>query len=107
MDSTSRTAWQQAVSLTNHRTHTHLNQREYNKMQSQNTIQQRNYTHVCFSKVHCIIFDQLNLIGVLKTPSFGGGGVESTPPPIFICENNRKSNKIMHSVFFLLVVLKI
>ena len=43
----------------------------------------------------------LNLIfdGALKTPSFeGGGGVEFAPPPIFICENNRKSNKIMHCV---------
>ena len=35
-----------------------------------------------------------------------GGGVESIPA-IFICENNRKSNKIMHSVDFLMVVLKI
>ena len=26
-----------------------------------------------------------------------GGGTESVPP-IFICENNRKSNKIMHCV---------
>ena len=23
---------------------------------------------------------------------------ESAPPPIFICENNRKSNKIMHCI---------
>ena len=30
----------------------------------------------------------------------GGGHFE--PPPIFICENNRKSNKIMHCVEFLL-----
>ena len=28
----------------------------------------------------------------------GGGG--SKCPPIFICENNRKSNKIMHCVEF-------
>ena len=27
-----------------------------------------------------------------------GGGAQSAPPPIFICENNRKSNKIMHCV---------
>ena len=26
------------------------------------------------------------------------GGVGSKCPPIFICENNRKSNKIMHCV---------
>ena len=37
-----------------------------------------------------------------------GGGVESPPPPIFIGENNRKINKIMHCVdFFCVVVLKI
>ena len=33
--------------------------------------------------------------GVIKTPSFDGGGVDSI---IFICENNRKSNTIMHCV---------
>ena len=45
----------------------------------------------------------LSFDGVLKTPSFdGGGGVESTPPPIFICENNREGNKIMHCVDFFL-----
>ena len=48
----------------------------------------------------------LSFDGVLKTPSFDGrggrGGVESTPPPIFICENNRKSNKIMHCVYLFL-----
>ena len=27
-----------------------------------------------------------------------GGGAQSAPPPIFICENIRKSNKIMHCV---------
>ena len=27
-----------------------------------------------------------------------GGGAQSAPPPIFIFENNRKSNKIMHCV---------
>ena len=26
----------------------------------------------------------------------GEGGLNLPPPPIFICENNRKSNKIMH-----------
>ena len=26
----------------------------------------------------------------------GGGKTERARPPIFICENNRKSNKIMH-----------
>ena len=33
----------------------------------------------------------------------GGGGAQSAPP-IFICENNRNSNKIMHCVkkFFLI-----
>ena len=40
----------------------------------------------------------LSYYGVLKTPSFDG--VESTPPPIFIRENNRKNNKIMHCVDF-------
>ena len=36
-------------------------------------------------------------------------GGSKCPPPIFIFENNRKSNKIMHCVefFFLFVVLKI
>ena len=28
----------------------------------------------------------------------GGGGVESTPSPYFICENNRKRKKIKHCV---------
>ena len=28
----------------------------------------------------------------------GRGGAQSSLPPIFICENNRKSNKIMHCV---------
>ena len=27
-----------------------------------------------------------------------GDWAQSAPPPIFICENNRKSNKIMHCV---------
>ena len=27
-----------------------------------------------------------------------GGAAQSAPPPISICENNRKSNKIMHCV---------
>ena len=30
------------------------------------------------------------------------GGAHSAPPPIFICENNRKYNKIMHCVDFFL-----
>ena len=35
-----------------------------------------------------------------------GGWIDT--PPIFICENNRKSDKIMHCVdFFCVVVLKI
>ena len=29
--------------------------------------------------------------------NWGGGGLK-VPPPIFICENHRKSNKIMHCV---------
>ena len=36
----------------------------------------------------------LSFDGVLKTPSFDGGGGKS------ICENNRKSNKIMQCVDF-------
>ena len=28
-----------------------------------------------------------------------GGGLKVPPPPILICENNRKRNKIMHCVF--------
>ena len=28
----------------------------------------------------------------------GGGGGLKVPPPTFICENDRKSNKIMHCV---------
>ena len=37
-----------------------------------------------------------------------GGGAQSAPPPIFICENNRKINEIMHCVeiFFLIGSLK-
>ena len=27
-----------------------------------------------------------------------GGGGSTCPPPIFVCENNRKSDKIMHCV---------
>ena len=34
--------------------------------------------------------------------SFGGGGGLKVPPPIFICENHRKSNKIMHCIEFFL-----
>ena len=46
-------------------------------------------------------FDLFNVSfdGVLKNPSFDV--VESTsPPPIFNCENNRKSKKIIHCVDF-------
>ena len=35
----------------------------------------------------------LSFDGMLNTPSFDGGGLN-------ICENNRKSNKIMHRVDF-------
>ena len=47
-----------------------------------------------------IISFNLSFDGVLKNSVFlGGGGVNrSPPPPIFICENNRKNNKIMHCV---------
>ena len=40
----------------------------------------------------------LSYDGELKTPSYdwGGGGLKC--PPIFICESNRKSDKIMHCV---------
>ena len=31
-----------------------------------------------------------------------GGGAQSAPTPIFICENNIKSKKIMHCVDFFL-----
>ena len=32
----------------------------------------------------------------------GGVGSKCSTPPIFICENNRKSNEIMHCVDFFL-----
>ena len=40
----------------------------------------------------------LTFDGPFSDLSFNGGGAQSAPPPIFICENNRKSNKIMHCV---------
>ena len=45
----------------------------------------------------------------LITSFNGGGGGWIYPPPIFIYENNRKGNKIMHRVdfFFWVVVLKV
>ena len=33
--------------------------------------------------------------------SYDGGGGAQSALPIFICENNRKSNKIMHCAIFL------
>ena len=53
----------------------------------------------CLNKNIPSSFVNLSFDGVLKTPSFdwwGGGEVKSTPPPIYICENNSKRNKIMH-----------
>ena len=35
---------------------------------------------------------------LLTLVMMGEGEAQSAPPPIFICENNRKSNKIMHCV---------
>ena len=32
-----------------------------------------------------------------------GGGLKVPPPPIFIFENSRKSNKIMHCVDFFFI----
>ena len=32
--------------------------------------------------------------------SFDGGGGRFNPPPIFICDNKRKSNKFMQCVYF-------
>ena len=40
----------------------------------------------------------LTFDGVFSDLSFDGGGGAQSAPPIFICENNRKSNKIMHCV---------
>ena len=40
----------------------------------------------------------LSYDGVFKSPSYDEGGGSKVPPPIFICENNRKSNKIEHCV---------
>ena len=37
--------------------------------------------------------------GKLTLVLMGGGGAKCVPP-IFICENNRKGNKIMHCVEF-------
>ena len=39
----------------------------------------------------------LLLMGLFQTLVLMGGGLK-VPPPIFICENTRKSNKIMHCV---------
>ena len=41
---------------------------------------------------------KLGLEGGLQALGLWGGGGLKVPPPIFICENNRKSNKIMHCV---------
>ena len=40
----------------------------------------------------------LVLMGRLKLLVLMGEGMNLDPPPIFICENNRKSSKIMHCV---------
>ena len=46
---------------------------------------------------------------VCQVSSFLALTFECAPPPYFICENNRKSNKIMHCVdyFFWLIVSKV
>ena len=50
-----------------------------------------------FVHIHGIF--NLTFDGLFSDLSFNGrGGAQSAPPPIFICENNRKSNKIMHCV---------
>ena len=41
-------------------------------------------------------FDSVSKVRILTLVMMGGA--QSAPPPIFICENNRKSNKIMHCV---------
>ena len=41
-------------------------------------------------------FKYINLMK--KNLSYDGGGLKVRPPPIFIFENNRKSNKVMHCV---------
>ena len=44
-----------------------------------------------------IIFGSLSYDGGFTDLSFdGGGGGSKCPPPIFICENNRKGNKIIY-----------
>ena len=40
----------------------------------------------------------LTFDGLFSDLSFNGGEGAQSGPPIFICENNRKSNKIMHCV---------
>ena len=40
----------------------------------------------------------LTFDGPFSDLSFDGGEGAQSAPPIFICENNRKSNKIMHCV---------
>ena len=60
------------------------------------------HTHNLFFRKSTYAIESINL-------SYDGGGAQSAPP-IFICENNRKSNKIMHCVVkkkIRLVVLKI
>ena len=52
------------------------------------------------SYIWCKNYLNLSFNGVFLTPSFegGGGGGVNLPPSHFICEKNRKSNKIMHCV---------
>ena len=54
-------------------------------------LAQRIFSHV--------VFFNLSYDGGFTDLSFDWGrGAQSTPPPLFFCENYRKSNKIMHCV---------
>ena len=56
---------------------------------------------VALVKVSIMGCINLSFDGVFKTPSFDlGGGVEFLFVNIFICEHNRKRNKIMHGFDF-------
>ena len=63
----------------------------------------RNYAYWSQNSVHVIFSDyivfNLTFDGLFSDLSFnGGGGGSKCPPPLFIWQNNRKSNKIMHCV---------
>ena len=51
-----------------------------------------------FFQINTLDFPKRKLCFCHLTLVMMGGGLKVPHPPIFICENNRKSNKIMHCV---------